>query len=314
MKQHTIAALEQTIRDDYDNIAGVVVRKDGETAYEGYFHGGARGDALHVYSVTKSVFSALIGIAIDRGDIVGVDQRVADFFPACAAKDVTIRHLLTMTAPYTFEDEPFEAFFESADWVAFALAALGGGEAGRFRYSPIVGAHILSGILAAATGRPILDFARENLFTPLGIDVPCSVALPSREAHIAFGSGANARGWAADPQGLNAASWGLCLTAADMAKIGQLYLGDGAYGGRRIVSEAWVRESTRPHSLWAEMGLPYGYLWWILGDGAYAAMGDGGNVIYVSPARRLVVAIASRFMPDAKDRLALIEERVLPIF
>ena len=95
-----------------------------------------------------------------------------------------------------------------------------------------------------------------------------------------------------------------------MAKIGKLLLNRGIWDGRQIVSSEWVDESTAPHSRWGE--LQYGYLWWIIDEEArsFAALGDGGNAIYVNPAKNLVVAIASLFKPTAKDRIKFIKQYV----
>ena len=90
-----------------------------------------------------------------------------------------------------------------------------------------------------------------------------------------------------------------------------LFLNKGKWNGERIVSEKWVEESTTEHSRWKKMNLPYGYLWWIGETGGYAAMGDGGNIIYVNPDRNLVVAITSLFYPRAKDRIEFIENFIL---
>ncbi len=92
----------------------------------------------------------------------------------------------------------------------------------------------------------------------------------------------NISGWVVDSQGINTASWGLFLTPVDMAKIGQLYLYGGMWNGEQIVPAGWIDESTNEHSRWGE--LSYGYLWWIIDDKEhiYAALGDGGNVIYVN--------------------------------
>ena len=181
-------------------------------------------------------------------------------------------------------------------------------------YSPIIGTHILSGILVKATGQPILDFATENLFSPLGINVH-NVVLRNKEEQIAwFTKVNNTSGWVVDPQGLNTASWGLTLTPVDMAKIGQLYLNNGIWEMKQIVPSKWIDESTKEHSRWGK--LSYGYLWWIIDDKehSYAALGDGGNVIYINAKKRMVVSIASLFMPDAKDRLELIKGHIEPIF
>lgn len=323
MNQEKIKELETAINSEYSNIAGIIIQKNGIKLYESYFNGCTYDNAIHVYSVTKSVFSALIGIAIDKGHIKSVDQRVLDFFPDYAVKTgektiqgVTIKNLLTMTAPYKYKSEPYEEFFASGNWVKAALDLLGGEEhTGEFKYSAVIGTHILSGILVKATGQPVLDFATENLFSPLGINVTHNVVLRNKEEQMAFYmKDKHTSGWVVDPQGINTASWGLTLTPGDMAKIGQLYLNDGIWESKQIIPAKWIEISTKEHIRWDR--LSYGYLWWIINDKdhIYAALGDGGNVIYVNTKKKMVVSIASFFMPDVKDRIGLIIERIEPIF
>lgn len=119
-----------------------------------------------------------------------------------------------------------------------------------------------------------------------------------------------------DGFGINTAGWGLTLSPMDMAKIGQLYLDDGIYNGKQIVSTKWIKESTKEHSRWKKLNLPYGYLWWIDNEKehTFAAMGDGGNVIYVNKDKNIVVSIASLFKPNVTDRLEFIKEYIEPIF
>ncbi|MEA4966473.1 MAG: serine hydrolase [Oscillospiraceae bacterium] len=325
MNPEKITELNQMICRDYGNVAGIVVRKNGETAYEGYFNGATAERAFHVFSVTKSIVSALIGIAIDQGYLKNVDQRVLEFFPDFTVKRgektiqrVTLRDILTMTAPYKYRSAPYTKYFSSESWVKAALDLLGGkGEIGQFRYAPLIGPDILTGILTQATGRSVLDFARENLFAPLDIRVDRNVVFHSKEEQLAIMTKENhISGWVADPQGINTAGWGLFLTPTEMAKIGQLYLNRGAWNGSRLVSAEWIDESTKEHSRWDELGLKYGYLWWVIDEKerSFAALGDGGNAIYVNPAKKLVIAIASRFVPRPKDRIALIKEVLEPMF
>ena len=323
MSQGKIEELEMEIRSDFGNIAGLVVERDGVVVYENYFNGYAADNAVHVYSVTKSVVSALIGIAIGQGYIGSVDLKVLDFFPEYSVEAgertmqrVTLRNLLTMTAPYKYEVEPYEIFFASQNPILEALDLLGGdGTIGEFNYSAIGGTHILSGILSRAIGQPILDFAAKHLFSPLGIAVPRNLTLRDREEHFAVMNDRNTSGWVVDPQGMNTASWGLFLRPADMAKFGQLYLNRGAWAGKQLVPAAWIEESTREQSRCVQWGnRAYGYLWWIIDEDSYAALGDGGNVIYVNSRKRLVVSIASFFMPGAKDRIELIKNHIVPVF
>ena len=313
-------ALIELIQKDYDNIAGIVIHQNNEIAYENYFHGYQENDTIHIASVTKSVLSILVGIAIDKGFIKSLDQNVLDFFSDYVIKKrektiqkVTVRHVVTMTAPYKFKSEPYTKVYSSEDWTKSVLDLLGGKTfSGDFKYTTI-GLQILSGILIQATGKPVLEFATENLFSPLGIKAPNNFRIHNKEEHFAFLKNKYVNGWVTDPKGANTSGWGLTLTTRDIAKIGQLYLNKGKWNNQRILSSKWVEESTRKHSRWND--LAYGYLWWIIGseeNKCFAAIGDGGNIIYVDTESKLIVAIASQFKPRAKDRIDLIKKHILP--
>lgn len=322
MNQSKKIELEKIISSSYDNTAGIVVLKNGKALYENYYSGYTATNKLHVFSVTKSIISILIGIAIDKGYIKSIDQKVLDFFPDYKVKrgektiqNVTLKDIMTMTAPYKYKSEPYTKYFTSHDWVKSALDLLGGkGKIGEFRYTPLIGPDILSGIIVKTTGQSVLDFATEYLFSPLGINVEGNVVFRNKEEQLAWYKEKNIRGWVADPQGVNTAGWGLSLTPMDMAKIGQLYLDGGGCNGKQIISAEWIEESTKEHSKWGD--LSYGYLWWIIDnkEHIYAALGDGGNVIYVNTKKKMVVSIASLFMPHAKDRIKLIKEYIEPMF
>lgn len=326
MDQRKRMWLEKLVANSYSNTTGIIVLKDGKNLYERYFNGYSAEDAVHVASVTKSVFSALIGIALEKGYIKSIEQKVLEFFPDYriaegqkGIQSVTIKHMLTMTAPYQYKSEPYEAFFASDNWINAALGVLGGTEpSNQFTYSAIVGTHILSGILVKATGQSVFDFAVQHLFLPLELSVKNNKILHNKEEQLAFFEvGNKSSGWAADPQGLNPAGWGLTLTPMDMAKIGQLYLNGGKWKGEQIVSKEWIKESTKEQSRCTQWGnLPYGYLWWIMDEKehSYAALGDGGNVIYINEKKKLVVSISSLFLPRAKDRIKLIKEYIEPMF
>ena len=324
MKQDKVRKLEDKINKDYNNIAGIVVLKDGEIQYENYFNGCSRESTIHIYSVTKSIVSILIGIAIDKGYIKSVDQKVLDFFPNYIVKkreksiqNITLKNLINMTAPYKYIIPPYIKYFTSNDMVNFSLNYLGGlGKIGKFKYTPLIGPDILSGILANVTGQSVLDFAMENLFTPQGINIDGNIRFNSKEEQLAFNNATNISGWVVDSCGINTAGWGLTLSSMDMAKIGQFYFDGGIYNGKQIVSRKWIEESTTEHSRWKKLNLPYGYLWWINNDieDGFAAMGDGGNVIYVNKDRNIVVAITSLFKRNVTDRIDFIKNYIEPIF
>ena len=321
MDQIKMEDLEQKINSQYANTTGIVIIKDGIVSYEKYFKGCTAESRVHVYSVTKSVISILLGIALDKGYIKNIEEKVLDYFPEYKVKrgekkiqNITLRDMLTMTAPYKYRlFAPYIKYFTSSDWVKFSLDLLGGrGKVGTFRYAPLIGPDILSGILVRATGQSVLEFAAENLFEPLGIKVENNLLFESKEEQMAFNQSTDTSGWAVDPTGIHAAGWGLTLTPMDMAKIGQLYLNGGMWEGKRIVSSKWVEDSTIEHSRWKKENLPYGYLWWVNEDG-YAAMGDGGNIIYVNTKKKLVISIAALFVPKAGDRIELITKFIEPI-
>lgn len=321
MNKAKTEALEEILGRDYDNIAGMLVLKDGETVYEKYFNGCNAHSRIHVYSVTKSIVSLLIGIAIDKAYIENVHQKIFDFFPEYKPgkageklQELSLENLLTMTAPYKFRVNPYPQYFSCDDWVKFSLDSLGGrGKLGQFQYAPVIGPDILSGILTRTTGQSVFDFAQENLFAALGITVEKNIRFGSKEEQLAFNRARDISGWAADSKGINSAGWGLTLSAADMAKIGQLCLNGGLWEGRQIVSANWISASTREQSRCKKPDLPYGYLWWICDDG-YAAMGDGGNTIYVNTRKGLVVSIASLFKPKVRDRIELVQNHIEPLF
>ena len=145
MNQEKITELERLLKKDYSNIAGIVVQKGGNIQYEFYFNECTTTSRIHVYSVTKSIISILIGIAIEKGYIQSVSQKVLDFFPDYTVKrgektiqHVTLENLLTMTAPYKYRfAPPYIKYFTSKNWVKFSLDLLGGrGKIGNFRYAP----------------------------------------------------------------------------------------------------------------------------------------------------------------------------------
>ncbi|WP_242308004.1 serine hydrolase [Bacillus cereus group sp. BfR-BA-01524] len=307
----TAEKLDQIIKEEYKNMNGMLVVQKENVIFEKYYNGHGPDDAFHVASVTKTIISVLIGICIDKGYIKSVDQKVIEFFPEYKPKasEITVRHLLTMTAPYPFTDwqEPLEELCTQPDWVQYTLNRMGnGGEIGSFKYSS-AGVHVLSAIITSVTGKSAREFANEYLFQPLDMrEIP-------KYNMKAFGFddlfGKDVKGWVHDPNGISTGGWGLTLTVRDMNKFGSLYLNEGAYNGKQILSKSWIKESTEMNQN------QYGYLWWLREEEdvySYCAMGDGGNMICCIPKKDLVVVIASEIIPNAGDRWKLIKECILP--
>lgn len=315
-----IHEIESIINEKYSNMTGLIIRKNDIQIYEKYFNDYTKEDQVHIASVTKSIISILIGIAIDKGYIQSVDQYVLDFFPDYILKrgektiqKVTIKELLTMTAPYKFKSEPYTKVFSSDDWTKATLDLLGGKTmTHEFKYTTI-GIQILSGVLVSATGESVMSFTKRYLFEPLEIEPPANRKINSKEEHFDFLKKKGMSGWVIDPLGTNTAGWGLTLSTCDLVKIGQLYLNKGIWNGVQLISSNWIAQSTTEKSAMGK--LPYGYLWWIIKDEGmkgYAAIGDGGNIIYVSPQENIVIGITSSFKPRAKDRVELIKSEILP--
>jgi len=309
------------------NICQIYVIKDGEIAYDDCWHGFKTEDAMNVNSVTKGVMALLAGIALDRGCIKSVDQKVMDFFPDYTVRrgektiyDVTIKHLLTMTAPYKGKSEPWKKVCTSQDFTIAILDYLGGrsGITGEFRYATL-GIQILAGIIERATGEKCIDFANSNLFEPLGLPKRIPHGNSSKEDQFDFFMNKNPRKyeWYSDPQGSVTAGWGLCMSAKDMAVIGALVSNYGQYDGTRIISEEYLSDMIAPHlKLGERFGyMNYGYLWYkpYYDKDVYAAIGDSGNIIYVNMEKKISVGITGTFKPRIFDRVDFIEEKVLPV-
>jgi CubicO group peptidase (beta-lactamase class C family) len=311
-----------------------LVVRNGYVVFENYYQGSDRSDHHHVKSVTKSVISALVGVALKEDRIESLDQRLSEFFPEHFGpgtdprkRQITVENLLTVTNGFrlnTFDNKGLESRIMTSDDVVEAsieqpMAKEPGEE---FNYND-GGAQLISAILTKTTGQSALDYAHENLFGPLGIDSDPDASMQAADP-------ANFRRfeqagfvWADDGQGNSVGGFGLKLTARDMAKIGYLYLQDGRWEGRQIVPRGYVRASTREQveTGYSPAGVPagYGYLWWtrkVEGYRAFYAAGYGGQFIYVIPELNLVAVIVSEapgrgeIAPQSPD--GLIDYDVVP--
>ncbi len=302
------------VNSQYKNINGIIIVRKGYIVFERYYNGYCSIDTHNVASVTKSFTSALIGIAIDAGYIKSVDQKVLDFFPeylsssdSFSKRTITIKHLLTMTAPFPWKHEPLDRLRRQKDWVKYILDQLGrNSQTGKFQYST-AGTHLLSAIITRATGMSTREFANKHLFKPIGIKEIPDHQMKSFKLDDVFGK--NITGWIKDPQCNTIGGWGLTITPKDMARFGFLYLNRGIWDNKQIITEKWIDESTSMNSN------KYGYLWWLFeveNTLAYTAAGSGGNHIFCIPQKDLVVVIASKIIQKPQDRWPIIEKYIIP--
>ena len=291
------------------NIHAVVVVRNGRLVYEFYGSGEdnrwgepigrtqfTAGTLHDVRSISKSVVSLLVGIAIDRQQISGIDTPIFSYFATfgelrTAGKDrITLGHLLTMTSglawdesDYDRADNSFNEMLGATDPYRFVLERPLQAEPGtRWNYSG-GDTQLLAGVLQRSTGRWLIEFARSELFEPLGIK-QFEWAKMAANGEAAAGSG-------------------LRLRPRDIAKIGQLVLNRGRWNDHQIVPENWIEVSTRTHISGIDPNvktLGYGYQWWTYErenaenrDSIVIALGYGGQRIYIVPSLGLVVAITA---------------------
>ena len=294
----------------------LLVERNDVLVMEEYFNGANASSAYDVRSVTKTVMSILIGIAIDRGLIRSVDETVGDYLPPVVPSltaekaRITIRQLLTMTSGLPWlelgsEQQDYFAFVSSPDpllWILNRPLEHPPGEAWNYNTGA---SHILSAILAEATGASAREFGQAHLFGPLGEEVGP---------------------WLTDTRGYCYGGHGVSLRGRTMIKLGRLFLDDGTWQGRLVVSESWVRESTALRRATGDAlpwGSGYGYLWWIGRDSRTGleftfAVGYGGQFILIVPDRNTTIAAATMWSgvrdADANWMLVLrtIVETILP--
>lgn len=279
-----------------------------DPAWHPYYHGT---DAHTMQSVSKSVTSAIIGVAITRGDFrASLDTPVLHWFDAGRVKNVdarkarmTLRHVLTMTTGLDWdEDVPYDdprngsSLMEATrDWVQFVIDQPMAREPGSaFAYSSGA-SELLAHIFRKETGQDIERYARAHLFRPLGI------------THYY---------WKRTPLGEVDTEGGLYLSSGDLAKFGYLYLRNGVWNGARLLSPQWISDSLAPR-VDAGLGWRYGYQWWLApyGEGphyAWAALGIGGQHLFVFPEDDLVVVVTGWHILDESPYAGSLVQKLRP--
>lgn len=265
-------------------LEAVLIAHRGTLIAERGYRGHSPTAPTAIMSASKSVMSALVGIAIDRGVLEGTDQRIAPLLatdlpanPDPRLREITVGHLLSMQAGLgATSGAQYGAWVNSPNWVRSALARpFEGAPGGRMIYST-GSTHLLSAILARQTGRSTLELARDWL-GPL--------------------EGFRIASWARDPQGIHVGGNLMSMSPRSLLAFGELYRTDGiAPDGTRILPEGWVAASFAPRTRSPWSGELYGYGWFrreTAGVTVHYGWGYGGQMIYVVPELELTVAMTS---------------------
>ncbi|MGB5668266.1 MAG: serine hydrolase [Maribacter sp.] len=300
MEEHGISASKMVLADQFaenDPLArALLVVKDGYIVFENYYGDGGQDKSTNLWSVTKSFSSALVGLLMDQQIISSTNQRMADLMPAYPEfNKITLHHVLTMTTGLSWAEEGplWVDWIFSDDWVASALARGQIRDPGEKFYYSSGNSHFLTSLVYYSTNKFPGELAKEQLFDPMGIpfeilDEPISYT--SWEVY----KRPLDHTWRKDPKGIETASFGLYLTARDMAKFGYLYLNKGKWENRNLISENWVETSTKDHETNIYGRYSYGYQWYLTfvgGHPAFLASGFGGQIIGVVPSLDLVVVL-----------------------
>ena len=297
--------LLKSIKQNGYNIQSITIVRNGYLVLDAYLFPFEDGQKHDLHSITKSVMSALIGIAIDRGYLKNENQKLTELFPGkkienldALKESVTLKDLLIMGSGFDCNDATENnwagtiAMKKSDDWTQYTLNLPMAQPPGKhFHYCNGV-SHLLSAIIQESTGMTARAFAKKYLFDPLGItDIE----------------------WEVSPEGLSNGYAGLRMHPRDMAKVGLLYLNRGKWENEQIISARWIEASTQPYldGRWA--GEDYGYHWWVNPAGFYSAIGMYGQAIYVVPDKNLIaVFTAENTGNDMYISGTLLKEHIVP--
>ena len=277
--------------DPTKDLKGVVILRHGKLVAEFYFNGDASTTLHDIRSATKSITAALMGIAIQEHLIHSVDDSIANYLPNLpydGKKTITIRDLLNMRSGLDADDDDpatpgnETVLDQSGDWMKSVYAVPVKTAPGKtYRYVSI-NAFLAGAIIENAAKTHLDDFAKQKLFTPLGID---------------------RYEWRRVPVDRTTGQGNLRISTRDEAAVGQMFLQHGQYHGRQVLNAAWVEQCVAQDVRISDVD-PYadfyGFMWYTraeaVGDRAipvHFASGNGGNKIYVVPSLDMVVAITS---------------------
>ena len=291
-----------------NRLHSLLISVRGETVLEQYFNGTKPTRLANIKSASKSVISALVGIALEQGKIPSVRQPITEYFPELKnekdplKRQITIEDLLTMQSGLeTTSNRNYGAWVLSSNWIRHALSRPMLSPPGTVMIYSTGNTHLLSAILTKATGKSTWQFAQESLAKPMGF------ALAQ---------------WPRDPQGIYFGGNDMSMTPRQMLAFGQMYLSGGKVNGTSVVPAQWVETSLTPRTVSRRQSDRfYGYGWWVrelAGHDTFYAWGYGGQFIFLVPSLDLVVAVTSASEPGAERRshlgaiYGIVEDVIIP--
>jgi CubicO group peptidase (beta-lactamase class C family) len=315
-------AIEASVTTNLPFLDALLIIRHGNLVYETYYNGYDETSLHDIASVTKSWTSALVGLAREQGHLLDVDANLVELLPEyfeegahADKRTITLRHLLTMRSGIAFsqvvENEGGYGGEErlNGDITEFALDFPIDHEAGEAWNYSTLDTQLVSAIVEGAVGKPLAEFARDELFTKLGI---------------------GETQWLSDATGTSLGGGNLSMTARDAAKLGLLYLHGGMWDGEQVLSSDWVKASLTPHG---EAYFPvtgeevdidwYGYLWWLWGPewfygySSFQAQGYGGQQVLVFPELDLIIVTLAKLEdvdPETADeQLAAVDGLIVDV-
>ncbi|NMW25815.1 beta-lactamase family protein, partial [Rhodanobacter denitrificans] len=271
---------------DQHHLAGVMVLQHGRVRLQRYALGFGPAQRWESFSVAKSVTSVLLGIALQRGDIRSLDDTLGTYIPELrdsAYAEVTVQQLLTMTSGVHWNEDYADA---KSDVAQMYMHACVDGQAHIVSYLKKqprqwpAGTHwnyntaetdLLGILVQRATHRSLAAYLSQTIWQPYGMAADAT--------------------WIKDEcDGSDTGGSGLSATLGDYARLGQFMLDGGRIAGKPVIAKAWLDGALRRQESVDDPDRGYGYLWWTDTDGSYAAIGIFGQMVYVDPARQLVIA------------------------
>jgi CubicO group peptidase (beta-lactamase class C family) len=282
------------------DIHSFLIARNGRLVFERYAGTWRPSERHAMYSTTKSVLSALIGVAIHEGSIPGLDRHAVEWFPDADSLNpspeksaITLDDLLTMRSGLAWTEGDQTTFAAPDPARAMLSRDVVDAPVGTIWNYSSGNSDILSEILRVATRMTPLAYANAKVLGPIGIVDPP---------------------WVAGQNGTHHGGWGLSLTSREMARFGELFRNGGVWGGQQIVPAGWVSTSTAAHSDSA-WGMPYGLHWWIFNvPGFFGTIGAFGQQIFISPGLGLVVVFTADLPSETANTTfqTLIADYVVP--